>query len=75
MDLILPLDDQELLRKVLEFWRDSYPNNPGPSVNIIPIGKNKSALQIAVAKIVEFTRQTRPDFEEVFSAIEFIAGL
>ena len=75
VDLILPLDDQELLRKVLEFWRDSYPNNPGPSVNIIPIGKNKSALQIAVAKIVEFTRQTRPDFEEVFSAIEFIAGL
>ena len=75
VDLILPLDDQEVLRDVLEFWRNSYPNRAEPSVNVVKIGKDKSALRLAVPKIVEFTRETRPDLEEVFSAIEFLAGL
>lgn len=77
VDLILPLDDQDVLRKGLEFWRYSYPDNPGPSMKIIPIGrkKNKSAFQIPVPKIVEFTGETQPDFEEIFSAIEFLSGL
>jgi len=77
VDLILPVDDQDLLRKVLEFWRYAYPSNPGPGVSIIPIGikRNKCAFQIPVPKIAEFTGETRPDFEELFSAIDFISGL
>ena len=77
VDLILPLDDQDVLHKMLEFWRYSYPSSAGPSVNIIPIGKEKKkfAFRVPVRKIVEFTGKTRPDFEEIFTKIEFLSGL
>jgi hypothetical protein len=77
VDLILAIEDEGLLGKVLEFWLYSYPNNLGPRVKIIPIGKGKkkSAFQIPVPKIVEFTRETRPDFDEIFSGIEFLSSL
>jgi hypothetical protein len=76
VDLILPTSDQALLRAVVEQWVASYPDGPVPRIEVISVGRNKSAFQIRVPKVVDFYCDAQmTEFEEFFSAIEFLAGL
>jgi hypothetical protein len=76
VDLILPTSNQAPLRAVVEQWVASYPQGPVPTIEVIPVGKNKCAFQIRVPKLVDFSCDAEPpEFGEFFAAIEFLAGL
>lgn len=74
MQLIFATPEIEFLKSLLE----DNPNlvGSGPSVAVVPVGKAKSAFQINVCKIVDFSISARsPVFEEYFTALEFLARL
>jgi hypothetical protein len=73
MQLILPIDESACLRRVLERSAAEHANSSALKIVVVRIGKAKSAFQIRVPKVTDFAAQP-PDFEDLFAAIEFLAG-
>jgi hypothetical protein len=75
MQLVLPMRDEALLRSVVEQRAAWHPNGSAPSINVVPVGKAKSAFQINVPKITDFSIEAPPpEFEQFFAAVEFFAS-
>lgn len=73
MQLILPIDETACLRRVLERSAAEHANSSALTVEVVRVGKAKSAFQIRVPKVTDFSTQPS-DFEDFFAAIEFLAG-
>lgn len=75
MQLVLPMRDEALLRSIVE-QREAWPtNSSAPTISVVPVGKTKSAFQINVPKITDFSiAAPPPEFEQFFAAVEFFAS-
>jgi len=75
MQLVLPTGDQALLRSIVEQRAEWHANESAPTISVVPVGKSKSAFQINIPKITDFSiMATPPKFEQFFAAVEFFAS-
>lgn len=75
MQLVLPMRDEDLMRNVVERRGSWRPDVPVPPIKIVPVGKSKSAFEIAVPKITNFSiTASPPEFEMFMAAVDFLAG-
>jgi hypothetical protein len=75
MKLVLPIRDIPALEGVVGPCAAWHPNGSAPRISVVPFGTAKSAFQISVPKITDFSSAAQPPlFEEFFAALEFLAS-
>jgi hypothetical protein len=73
MRLVLPILEETTLRGAVEQCAAWHPNGSAPKIAVVSVGKAKSAFQICVPKITDFSNSAQPPlFEEFFAALEFL---
>jgi hypothetical protein len=75
MQLVLPICDETSLHGVVKQCAAWHPNGSEPRIVVVPVGKAKSAFQISVHRITDFSIAAEPPlFEEFFAALEFLGS-
>jgi hypothetical protein len=75
MLLVLPISEQTSLLGVVDQCAAWHPNGSEPTITVVPFGKAKSAFQIRVPEIADFSiAAQQPLFEEFFAALEFLGS-
>jgi hypothetical protein len=75
MKLVLSIREKTSLQGMVEQCAAWHPNGSAPSIAVVPFGETKSAFQISVPKITDFSIAAQPPlFEEFFAALEFLAS-
>lgn len=75
MKLVLPICEQESLLGMVKQHAAWHANGSAPKIAVVPYGKSKSAFQISVPKITDFSIAAQPPlFEEFFAALEYLAS-
>lgn len=76
VDLILPIPEDTPLRLMEKQWLSQPSHGLRRKISVIPIGKNKHAIQTCVPRVLDFSSGApSPEFGEFFAAIEFLAEL
>jgi hypothetical protein len=75
MQLVLPIREEASSHRMVEQCAAWHPNGSAPKIKVVRVGKAKSAFQVSVPKITDFSIVAQPPlFEEFFAALEFLAG-
>jgi hypothetical protein len=75
MKLVLPMRVETSLQGMVEQFAAWNPIGSAPKIVVVPFGKAKSAFQVNVPKITDFSIAAQPPlFEEFWAALEFLAS-
>ena len=71
IQLIFPMYDADLFHSALQSHAAWQASSVPPSIEVVPVGKGKSAFQLRVPRIEDFSSVA--SFEEFFTAIEYLS--